>query len=85
VGATEVFDALGGGLMGLMGICIAGLFSLLLVSMQARLKDRDARLDELRDDLKERRQEVKDLTAAVNRQTDIIEAWTPAAQRRKVR
>lgn len=85
MGYQEVFDALGGGLVGLLGVVVVILWSLLLLSMNSRLKDRDARIAELKDDLKDRKQEVRDLTAAVNRQTDVIEAWTPAAQRRAVR
>lgn len=85
MGLTDVFEAAGGGLLGLLSIAVVTLFGMLLHNMNARLKDRDSLIADLREDLKERRQEVKDLTAAVNRQSDVIEAWTPQAQRRAVR
>lgn len=85
MGYGEVFQALGGGLAGLLGVAVVALWTMLLLSMNSRLKDRDARIVELKEDLKGCKQEIRDLTAAVNRQTDVIEAWTPAAQRRAVR
>jgi cytochrome oxidase assembly protein ShyY1 len=82
MGSAEVFQALGGGLAGLLGAAVVALFGMLLWQLNARLKERDARIAELKDDLKEKTQLLKDQTAANNRLADVVEAWTPQVQRR---
>jgi hypothetical protein len=82
LGLDEVFNALGGGLLGLFGVVIAILSGLLLQQLNVRLKERDVVIADLKKEKEAALGIVKDLTAAVNRQTDVIEAWTPAAQRR---
>ena len=67
----EVFDALGGGLVGLLGVVIMLLASLLFWELKGQIK-------ELRDGNKELRE-------AVNRLADVIESWTPDGQRRRLR
>lgn len=68
---AEIFDALGGGLVGLLGLAVFGLASLLFWELKGQIK-------ELRDGNKE-------LRDAVNRLADVIESWTPDGQRRRLR
>lgn len=80
----EVFDALGGGIAGLLGVAVVVLAGFVLHQLNTRLKERDARIQELKDEIKEKNQLLKDQAAATNRLADVVEAWTPSEQRRRV-
>ena len=67
----EVFEALGGGVVGLLGVAVLALASLLFWELKGQIR-------ELRDGNKELRE-------AVNRLADVIESWTPDGQRRRLR
>lgn len=67
----EVYESLGGGMVGLLGAAVLILASLLFWELKGQIK-------ELRDGNKELRE-------AVNRLADVIESWTPDGQRRRLR
>ncbi len=81
----DVFEALGGGLVGLLGVVVVllsiGLIRLVFMifgQYEARLRERDARIEK-------QDKQLEELTRAVNRQSDVIESWMPEAQRRRLR
>lgn len=67
----EVFEALGGGLVGLLGVVVMVLASFLYWELKGQIKE-----------LREGNKELRD---AVNRLADVIESWTPDGQRRRLR
>ncbi len=69
--AKEVFDALGGGMVGVLGAALFAVCGLLFWELKGQIK-------ELRDANKE-------LRDAVTRLADVIESWTPETQRRRLR
>lgn len=83
MGAAEVFQALGGGLAGLLGVTVLALWGMLLYQLNVRLKERDDRIRELKEELKGVNQLLKEQTTANNRLADVVEAWTPSEQRRR--
>lgn len=67
----EVYDGLGGGLVGLLGVAVMVLASFLYWELKGQIRDLRGGNKELRD--------------AVNRLADVIETWTPDGQRKRLR
>jgi hypothetical protein len=85
LGVKEIFDALGGGMLGLLAVTVFALGVLLLRAKDAQISDLKAENGDLKAERKEDRITLKNLTSAVERQSDVIEAWTPESQRRRLR
>ena len=83
MGAQEIFDALGGGLVGLLAIAVVALFGLLLASLNARLKDLKSDNVELKQEKKDLLLRLDPLTNAVERQTGVIESMGRELERRR--
>lgn len=77
---VDVFQALGGGLVGLLGVVVVLLFTGWWREKGARLADRDQAIAERDATIKHKDEQLKELTAAINRQSDVIASWTPASQ-----
>lgn len=69
--AGEVFQALGGGLTGVLGAVVVVVSGLLFWELKSQIK-------ELREANKELRREL-------TRVADVVETWTPEQQRRRLR
>jgi hypothetical protein len=82
---SDVFQALGGGVVGLLGVAVVLLFAGWWREKTARLADRDKAIAERDATIKEQAAQIKELTAAVSRQSGVIEAWTPGSQSAAVR
>lgn len=67
----EVFEALGGGVVGLLGVTVLALGTMLYREIKGQNSDLKVANKELRE--------------AVNRLADVVEAWTPDGQRRRLR
>jgi hypothetical protein len=78
---SDIFQAAGGGLIGLLVVAIVALFSLLLWAMRARCADKDVVIEALRAELKEARADNRNLTIALDRLSDLVQSWTPNEQR----
>lgn len=74
----DVFQALGGGLVGLLGVAVVVLATFIVRLYETRLREH-------KDTIATLNQQIKDLTSAINRQSDAIESWTPTEQRRRLR
>lgn len=85
MGAGEVFQALGGGIAGLLGVAVLALWAMLLYQLNARLKERDARIEELKQDLKDVRLLLKEQTQANNRIAEVAESWMPEQQLKRIK
>lgn len=77
---ADVFQALGGGLVGLLGVAVVALFVGWWREKAARLADRDQAIAERDLTIKDQAAQIKELTSAVSRQSGVIEAWTPVGQ-----
>ena len=83
MGASEVFQALGGGLAGLLGAAVLVLFGLLLLSMRDRLKDFRSDNVELKQEKRDLLAKLDPLTNTVERLTGLIEAMGRELERRR--
>lgn len=85
MGAAEVFQALGGGLAAVLAVAVMALFGMLIVQMNARIKDRDELIERQNLRLEKRDTEVESLTRSMNRATDLMQSWMPREQLHSVR
>lgn len=83
MGYTEVFQAAGGGIVGLLVVAVMALFSFLLVALNARIKDAKAFIEDLKVEKKDLVDKLGPLTNAVERQTTVIEAQGRELERRR--
>jgi hypothetical protein len=99
VSTGEVFQSLGGGLTGLLGVIVFILAPLLMHQMNERIKDRDKQLERAYDQLKDRDKliekqnadiraqdlRIEALIQSTNHQTDLMQSWMPRQQYETVR
>ena len=94
MGGQEVFDALGGGIAGLLGIALIAVWSLYMLSNRSRLTEKDNQIEklegrildlevELKTERRDSRETLNAQTTAMNRLTDVVLSWTPSAQQRR--
>jgi uncharacterized coiled-coil protein SlyX len=87
----EIFEAVGGGLVGVLILALMSLFGMLIYQLNARIADRDKAISERDNRLREQnvslekyQTNMQALTQAVNRQTDLMQSWMPGQQYRTV-
>lgn len=68
---ADVFQAFGGGLVGLLGVAVVVLAMTIYLDQKAQIK--------------ELKVDNKATLAALERLTDVVESWMPAAQKTSVR
>lgn len=83
MGYTEVFQALGGGIAGLLAVTVLALFGLLWATLNSRLKDAKDFISDLKQEKKDLVGKLDPLTNAVERQTSVIEALGRELERRR--
>lgn len=81
---SEAYSTLGGGVAGLLAIAVMVLWSALLLSVNARLKDCKDSNGDLKTENKDLLAKITPLTTAVERQTAVIEAMNRELERRRV-
>ena len=74
----EVADALGGGLLGVLGGLLVAVCGVLYWELKSQISARDKRIEK-------QDQRLEELTRALDRQSDVIEGWLPSEQRRRLR
>lgn len=83
MGYTEVFQAVGGGIAGLLAVAVMVISGFLWVTLNARIKDAKDFIEDLKQEKKDLVAKLDPLTNAVDRQTTVIEALGRELERRR--
>lgn len=80
---TQVSEAFGGGVAGVLAVAVVGLAGLLWLTLKARLEDCKADNAELKQDKRDQLGKIDALTKAVDRLAGIVEAipWEQGGRR----
>lgn len=70
---VEVYNAVGGGISGLLAVAVVVLFAAYVRQANARLQDHKDRIKELQEDNKQQDEVIKDLSM-------VVRSWTPSEQ-----
>lgn len=70
---VQVYNALGGGIAGLLGVALIVIFTFYVKACNARIQDLKDANKELRDDRKQQDEIIRDLST-------VVRSWTPSEQ-----
>lgn len=83
MGGAEVFQALGGGIAGLLGLALMTVSGILWATLNARIKDAKDFIEDLKSEKKDLVSQLTPLTNTVERQTNVIEALGRELERQR--